>query len=126
MKKIILMSTIFTLMTFMMIGTTSCNKYKRQPADTIVGDYIGSGTSASGTPFVAQIVRITKVSKKRVKVEPVGHSYIVAFEIDIQGFPESVSSIDDANSTLAAQIDGEVITLALTGGLQETFGGTKQ
>ena len=126
MKKTILMSTIFALMTFVIIGTTSCNKYKRNPADQIVGDYIGSGTDANGFPFVAQIVRISKVSKKRVKIEPVGHSGITAFEVDIEGLAEGVSSIDDGSGDLAASLENEVVSLAISTVQEETFGGQKQ
>lgn len=126
MKKIKIMNTTFVLLAFLFLGATSCNKYQRQPADQIVGDYIGSGTDAAGTPFVGQIVRISKVSKKRVKVESVGHNYIATFEIDVEGFVGNVSSVDDPNNTLAAQIDGEIITLGLTGTDEETFAGSRQ
>lgn len=120
------MSTTFALLTFLMLSATSCNKYESQPADTIAGDYIGSGTDANGMPFIGQIVRVSKVSKKRVKVEPVSHSFITAYEIDIEGFTESVSSVDDPTYSLAASIEGETITLGLAGNQQETFSGTKQ
>ena len=126
MRKIITMSTTFALLTFLFLGATSCNKYEKQPADQIVGDYVGSGTDENGTPFVGQIIRVSKVSKKRVKVESVGHDFISTFEFDVEGFVGSVSSVDDSNNSLAVQLDGETVTIGLTGANEETFGGTKQ
>ncbi len=126
MKKIILMSATFALLTFLFLGSTSCNKYNRQPADQIVGDYIGSGTDSEGLPFVGQVIRISKISKKRVKVESIGHTNITAFEIDVEGFVDNVSSVDDPNNTLAVQFEGESTSLGLTGMEEETFAGVKQ
>lgn len=126
MKKILIMSTTFALLAFLFLGSTSCNKSNRKPADLIVGDYIGSGTDANENPFIGQIIRITKVSNKRVKVEPVGHSYITAFEVDVESIGSKVSSLDDTEGALAAQIDGESISLAITTVQEQTFGGSKQ
>lgn len=128
MKKTFLLSTIFTLLAFLMIGTTSCSKFKKNPADLIVGDYIGSGTDANENPYISQIIRVTKISNKRVKVEPVGHSYITAFEIDVKGFKRAnkVASTDEVTESLAAEIGEATVTLAFTGTQEETFGGTKQ
>lgn len=120
------MSTTFALLAFLFLGTTSCNKYKRNPADSIVGDYIGTGTDANEFPYFNQIIRVTKVSKKRVKVEPVGHNSITAFEIDVEGFVDQVSSTGGESESLAADIQGEAITLAFTTPNDETFAGTKQ
>ena len=126
MKKIILMSTTFALLTFLMLSATSCNKYKRQPADTIVGDYLGSGTDASGMPYLNQIVRVSKVSKRRVKVEPVGHSYITAFEVNVIGNENGVVSVEDIEAGLNSEINGETIDLGVSTPQNETFLGTKQ
>lgn len=120
------MSTTFALLTFLMLSATSCNKYKRQPADTIVGDYLGSGTDASGMPYLNQIVRVSKVSKRRVKVEPVGHSYITAFEVNVIGNENGVVSVEDIEAGLNSEINGETIDLGVSTPQNETFLGTKQ
>ncbi len=119
------MSTSVVLLAFILMGTTSCSKYNSQPAKLVIGEYIGSGTDSDGIPYTDEIIRISRISDKRIKVEPVGHLKMMEFEIDIEGGLNKVFSLDDSQGTLAAQHDNGVTSIGIASSKNEQFAGTK-
>lgn len=125
-KKIgllILITSVFTV--------TSCKKKKEAKElesniDKIEGTYLGSGETAAGAPFINKQIKITKVSSNKIKIEPVGHSFITAVEVNVMYLGTAVTSTDDEETEFAVQMAGAPFTIAFEGNNNETFGGTRQ
>ena len=121
------MSTTFALLALFMLGTSSCNKYKQQPADLVVGDYTGVGATVNQVPFINESIRVTKVSRKKVKVEPIGHSHFNAFEVDLLGVESenAVASVSNAYN-FAVDLDEEPAEIGFTSPEGTSFVGERQ
>ena len=134
-KKISSLVIISTL-----IFLAACKKEKEEtpvpstPAPTsndiatkIVGNYSGNGTSSSGSSFTNKVIRITKVSDTRVKVESVSHSNITTFEINIMQVGTAVTGDANATNDFAVQMATSPYTIAFeTYSPDQDFGGSKQ
>ncbi len=139
MKKIKNTGTLILICSVIFIS--SCKKENTSPliilqddiASMVAGNYIGSGTSANGDAFIEKTIKITKVDNHRIKVEPVGHTYITPFEIKIWACMGNIISDPDQDSiSLAIVLHGPVGTTigfsTETSGMPEDqdFGGFKE
>lgn len=131
------MKTIKQLFVLVLLaGTTtftSCKKEKIEDvapaedvASLVIGNYIGSGENASAVPFVNKVVKVSKVSNTRIKIESVSHTNITTFEVNVMKIGTDVTSTADENNSFAVQMAASPYTIAFENTLEETFGGTKQ
>ncbi len=102
------------------------NTTTSDPASIAVGNFIGSGEDASGNTFVNKVVKVTKLSNTRIKVEPVGHSYITSFEINVMGVPTGTVNDQNENTDFAVRNDTNPFTIGFDCPSGQNFGGQKQ
>lgn len=127
-KRTTIGSTLMVLLAVFALNIASCKKKEeRKPADFVVGNYVGSGVTANFTPFINATIRVTKVSKSRVKIEPVGHTYITPFEVDIKYVVDEDAIFDtDGDFGLIFSLEDAPISLGFGSGVGQSFGGEKQ
>ncbi|MFT5858070.1 MAG: hypothetical protein ACI865_000154 [Flavobacteriaceae bacterium] len=121
-------TTLMILLAMFALNLTSCKKKEeRKPADFVVGDYIGSGISDNQSPFINQTIRVTKISKSRIKIEPVGHTHITTFEMDIEYVSdENAITGFEGTFSLAFNLEETPIEIGFGSDNGQTFGGEKQ
>ena len=95
-------------------------------ASLAVGNYLGSGEDAAGNTFVNKIVKVSKVSDTRVKVEAVGHTSITTFEVNVMGLPTGPTSTTSETTDFAVRTDTNPHSIAFDCNGGQTFGGTLQ
>lgn len=120
-KRVLVLAVIAGATTFV-----SCKKEEIDAATPAVGNYIGSGEDAAGTPFVNKVVTITKISNTRIKVEPSGHTSITAFEVEVMKMPTGPTSTDEETTDFAVRTDTSPNTIAFDCNGAQNFGGTRQ
>jgi len=105
---------------------TACKKEKM--IKDAAGNYLCSGNTPAGLPFVNQVISVTKVSKNRLKIEPVGNTYITAFEVNIMRVGDKlVSEHNDDDHTGTIDMSSSPYTIGFsTENPEQTFAGTKQ
>lgn len=95
-------------------------------ASQCVGNFIGSGEDASGNSFVNKVVKVSKVTNTRVRVEAVGHTSITTFEVNIMAMPTGPTSDANESTDFAVRTDTNPHTLAFEHTSGQNFAGFKQ
>lgn len=105
------MKTIHTYISALLLSivllNAACNKDGKcqgSPDITkkVVGNYRGNGVSLSGVSYYDKEIKISRVSKNKIKLEPVGHTYFNTFELAVTEKDTAIIDRSDENYRFSA------------------------